>query len=130
MRIGALTFLLILATGCTRSPAPQATTSPSPIPWQTIEAPQRAPLPAGTPGKQKWEPVKTFSGTGVVVLVNLKEGWIEINHEDIAGVMPAMQMEWSARSPSMLVPIHAGDKVDFTIEDDNGTQLIVRLTKK
>lgn len=120
--------LTVSSVGCDRKVQTQQP-SPSPIPWKTIEPPQRN-LPPATPSQSKREPIKTFSGTGVVVLVNLKEGWIEINHDDIAGVMPAMQMEWFVKDKSMLNSIQAGEKVDFTIEDNNGSQVITRIVRK
>ena len=45
---------------------------------------------------------KPYPGTGVVALINKKEGWIEINHEDIKDLMPAMQMEFNVRDKSLL----------------------------
>jgi Cu/Ag efflux protein CusF len=88
--------------------------------------------PAQTrPTKQtKWPTGgKPYEGRGVVRLINLEEGWLEIDHEEIKGLMPAMQMEWSVTDRSMLKTVGVGDKVNFTVVDNNGTQFITRLAK-
>lgn len=117
-------------TGKATEPTPQAgTATPSPIPWKTIEPPSQVGVAEGTPRARQSTGVRTFSGTGVVRLVNLKEGWVEIDHEEIVGLMPAMQMEWSVKDSAMLTSIRAGDKVDFVIEDNNGSEVILELKK-
>lgn len=117
-------------------PAPQiATSSPSPIPWATIEPPApptQAGIPAGTPQPQpsvRHGAGKSYKGVGVVRLINLNEGWLEIDHEEIKGLMPAMQMEWSVTDKEMLKSVQVGDKVNFTVEDDNGSEFITELKK-
>jgi len=113
-----------------------AKSSPSPIPWATIEPPKppaQDAVPAGTP--QAAQPyvrragAKSYAGVGVVRLINLNEGWLEIDHEEIKGFMPAMQMEWSVTDREMLKSIQVGDKVNFVVEDNNGTQVITELKK-
>jgi Cu/Ag efflux protein CusF len=111
-------------------PTPRAANaSASPIPWATIEPPAQVSAPAGTPNEQRPSAVKSYSGTGVVRLINLKEGWLEIDHEEIKDFMPAMQMEWSVKDRAMLKLVRVGDKVNFTIEDDNGSEVITGLKK-
>jgi Cu/Ag efflux protein CusF len=121
------------------TPTPQvANASASPIPWATIEPPAQggtaeppaqAPAPIATPKARKSSNAKSYSGTGVVRLINLEEGWLEIDHEEIKGFMPAMQMEWSVIDREMLKSVQVGDKVNFTVEDDNGTEFITELRK-
>ena len=118
-------------TGAAAEPTPQAATpSASPIPWATIEAPTQVGAPGGTPNPQQTRlPVRTFNGTGIIRAINLKEGWFEIDHEEIPGFMPAMQMEWSVKDRLMLNSVSVGDKVNFTVEDDNGTEVVTELKK-
>ena len=113
------------------TPTPQAAASPAPpIPWATIQPPAQVGAPAGTPAAQQTRlPVRTFRGRGVVRSVNLEEGWFEIEHEEIEGYMPAMQMQWRVRDKAMLKSLSAGDKVDFTLKEDNGSELITELKK-
>jgi Cu/Ag efflux protein CusF len=111
-------------------PTPQAAAaSASPIPWATIEPPTQVAAPAVAPNAQTPVAVQSYSGTGVVRLINLKEGWLEIDHEEIKNFMAAMQMEWSVKDKSMLKRVRVGDKVNFTVEDDNGSEVITELKK-
>jgi Cu/Ag efflux protein CusF len=135
-----LVSVLTLSASCARrpqsgaaaGPPPQAAGTPAPpIPWGTIQPPSQVGAPAGTPGARPTRlPVKTFRGTGVVHAVYLKDGWFEIDHEDIEGYMPAMRMQWTVRDKSMLKSVSAGDKVDFTVEDDNGTEIVTEIKKR
>lgn len=72
---------------------------------------------------------KSYPGVGVVRLINFNEGWLEIEHEEIKGLMPAMVMEWSVVDRSLLKSVQVGDKVNFVVEDNKGTQLILELKK-
>ena len=118
-------------TGQAAEPTPQAgTASSSPIPWKTIEPPTQVGAAGGQPKAQQTPvAVRSYAGTGVIRLINLEEGWLEIDHEEIKDFMPAMQMEWSVRDRSMLKSIQVGDKVNFTVEDNNGTEVITELKK-
>jgi Cu(I)/Ag(I) efflux system protein CusF len=58
---------------------------------------------------------KPYPGTGVVDLINKKEGWIEITHQEIKDLMPAMQMEFNVKDRALLDKVNVGDRVDFTI---------------
>ena len=58
---------------------------------------------------------KPYPATGVVALINKKEGWIEINHDEIKDLMPAMQMEFWVKDKSLLDKVKVGDRVDFTV---------------
>jgi len=117
-------------SGPTAEPTPQAgtTAAASPIPWKTIEPPAQVGAAGGQPKAQQTPAaVRSYAGTGVVRLINLEEGWLEIDHEEIKDLMPAMQMEWSVRDKSMLKSVRVGDKVNFKVEDNNGTEIITEL---
>ena len=43
--------------------------------------------------------------------------------------MPAMKMIWSVKDRAMLKSIRVGDKVNFKVEDNNGSELITEFTK-
>ena len=58
---------------------------------------------------------KAYPATGIVALINKKEGWIEINHDEIKDLMPAMQMEFWVKDKSLLDKVKVGDRVDFTV---------------
>ena len=58
---------------------------------------------------------KPYPATGIVALINKKEGWIEINHDEIKDLMPAMQMEFWVKNKTLLDKVNVGDRVDFTV---------------
>jgi Cu/Ag efflux protein CusF len=111
-------------------PTPQAGAAPSPVPWKTIEPPTQLGAAPDTPKpRQTPAAVRSYSGVGIVRSINLKEGWLEIDHEEIKDFMHAMLMQWSVRDKSMLKSVRVGDKVNFTVEDDNGTEVITELKR-
>lgn len=68
-------------------------------------------------------------GVGLVVRVEPQKRLIELNHEEIPDYMPAMQMEYHVRDASILESLKPGDKVEFTVEDNNGIELITAIKK-
>jgi len=72
---------------------------------------------------------KSYPGSGVVVQINLQEGWIEINHEEIKDLMPAMQMEFWVRDKSLLDQVKTGDRVDFIVLETTGGEYLTELKK-
>jgi Cu/Ag efflux protein CusF len=98
-------------------PAPP-TPSPSPTPAAVVKNPLDYPAPIiGKP----------YSAKGVVTIINLNEGWVEINHEEIGGLMPAMQMEWTVKPKSLMKSIHVGDKVEFTVVETGKGEIITSI---
>ena len=83
--------------------------------------------PAGYPAAVMNRP---YPGTGVVVHINRKEGWIEINHEDIKDLMPAMQMEFNVQDKSLLDRVAVGDRVDFTVIETPKGEYLTEISKK
>lgn len=72
---------------------------------------------------------KPYPGRGVVTIINPKEGWVEINHEDIEGLMPAMQMEWSVKDRSLLQKIKVGNKVEFVVVETGSGEIITEMKR-
>ncbi len=70
----------------------------------------------------------SYHGVGVVKSLNPKAPAIEIDHGDIEGLMPAMQMEFPVTDANLLNGIAVNDRIDFTIE--NGTEMKVTAIKK
>lgn len=73
--------------------------------------------------------VKIGEGTGVVTKINLEIGSVELDHDEIKGMMPAMQMEFYVSDKKELQPLKIGDKVLFTLEDNKGAEKITKITK-
>lgn len=73
--------------------------------------------------------VKTAQSTGVVTKINLEAGSVELDHDEIKGMMPAMQMEFNVADRKELKPLKIGDKVAFTLEDNKGRETITKIAK-
>jgi Cu/Ag efflux protein CusF len=70
-----------------------------------------------------------YHSKGVVTKINLEIGSIELNHEEIKDVMPAMQMEFFVGDKKLLDGIKVGDKVDFVLRYKDPGETIVSITK-
>jgi cytochrome c6 len=70
-----------------------------------------------------------YKAVGVVKLIDLANGKITIDHEDIAGYMSAMQMNEAVGDKSILETIKIGDKVNFEIERTGEKIVIINLIK-
>jgi len=88
------------------------------------------PTPAmGPPGYPPPVMNQPYPATGIVVLINRQEGWIEINHDEIKGLMPAMQMEFWVKDKALLDNAKAGDRVDFTIIETPKGEYLTELRR-
>lgn len=80
--------------------------------------------------------LKTYEGTGVVTKVVLENPYdktlasVELNHEEIVGLMPPMIMEFYVKEKSVLKGIKVGDKVNFTVEAKGGMEIISKIKKQ
>lgn len=70
-----------------------------------------------------------FYGTGIVRGTNPKFPSVELDHDEIKGLMPAMQMEFYVSDQSLLQGLKPGMKVDFTLEDKGGAEMIIAIKK-
>ena len=72
---------------------------------------------------------KTYKSKGVVTKINLELVSVELNHEKIEDIMPAMIMEFYVKEKSELEVLKVGDKVEFVLEDNQGQEKIVSIKK-
>ena len=70
---------------------------------------------------------KPYPGIGIVKILNRKEGWVEIDHEEIKDLMPAMEMEFWIRDSSLMNGIRVGDRVAFVVVEDNKGEYLTEL---
>jgi Cu/Ag efflux protein CusF len=98
-----------------------------------------APAPTATPATAPNQPsvsspqsreTKYIPATGVVVRTDPSFPSVELDHDEIKGIMPAMRMEFYVKDKAMLNGLKAGDKVDFVLEDKAGAEMIVEMKKK
>ena len=86
------------------------------------------PSPTATSDKPK---IKTADGTGIVTKINTELGSVGLDHDEIKGIMPAMEgMEFYVSDVKMLDKLKIGDKVDFVLEDNAGAERIIRIKKR
>lgn len=110
--------LMVLMVSCRQSPpAVKDAVSPTPA---VIATPVQYPSPIIG---------KTYRGRGVVKIINIKEGWIEIDHEDIPGLMPAMEMEFWVKEKSLLNLVRVGDHVDFGVVETGKGEYLTEIRK-
>src|SRR5215470_14013786 len=90
---------------------------------------QSAPTPAGPATAVQ---TNSYHGVGVVkhVYTNPKAPAIEIDHGDIDGLMPAMQMEFPVTDPNLLNGIAVNDRIDFTVDSTAGQIKVIAIKKK
>src|SRR5262249_39104966 len=74
-------------------------------------------------------PSKRYTGQGMVEGLNPNAPSIEINHGDIDGFMPAMQMEFPVTDPKLLNGLAINDRIDFTVENDPEGVKVVAIKK-
>jgi protein SCO1 len=74
----------------------------------------------------------SYHGAGVVkhVYTNPKAPAVEIDHGEIDGLMPAMQMEFPVTDPHLLDGIAVNDHIDFTIDAAAGQMKVSAIKKK
>lgn len=95
-----------------KTPAPQPSVAATP-----------APVSANTGAKY-------FDGRGKVTKINMELGSVELDHEAIKGLMPAMIMEFYVRNKAELADLQIGDRVSFVLEDKAGAETITEIKKQ
>jgi Cu/Ag efflux protein CusF len=126
-KVPVIIFLFVflpatLTLSCRPQTRLEKTTASSPTPQPAAQINN----PPGFPRAVLGQP---YPGTGVVTIVNRKEGWVEIEHEEIKDLMPAMQMEFWIRNPALFNGIRVGDKVDFVVLEDKVGQHLTELKR-
>ena len=88
------------------------------------------PSPSAATGADAAVATRTYPAVGTVKALNPKAPSIEINHGDIEGLMPAMQMEFDVSDASLLNGLQVEDQIDFTIEDRTGVMRVIAIKKR
>jgi Cu/Ag efflux protein CusF len=89
-----------------------------------------ASTPAPASGPAAAVQTNRYKAEGVVKALNLKGSAIEIDHGDIEGLMPAMQMEFPVTDPNLLNGLAVNDRIDFTVENATDGMKVVEIKKK
>ena len=72
----------------------------------------------------------SYKGVGIVKALDPKLPAIEIDHEDIAGLMPAMQMQFPVTERALLNGLAVNDRIDFMVENGTGEMKVTAIKKK
>lgn len=57
-----------------------------------------------------------YRGTGVVTDINDATGSLTVNHEDIPGLMPKMEMLFRVEPQNLSKGVRPGDRIEFSVE--------------
>jgi Cu/Ag efflux protein CusF len=68
-----------------------------------------------------------FHGVGVVTAIDAASGALTLDHDDIKGFMPAMEMMYRVKSPDLAHGLGVGDQIAFDIDAKSYTILGVTL---
>jgi Cu/Ag efflux protein CusF len=71
-----------------------------------------------------------FRGIGVVTDIHPATGSLTINHEEIPGLMPAMEMMLRVDPRTLSDGVRAGDKVEFWVEGKTFTIRDIRVIER
>ena len=112
-RVMILCGALIVLSGCGAPPANK----------------QSTPRPTGPAAAVQ---TNSYKAVGVVknLYPNPKAPAIKIDHGDVEGLMPAMEMEFSVTDASLLNGLAVNDQIDFTIETVAGQMKVIAIKKK
>ncbi len=70
---------------------------------------------------------ETYSVRGRVERIDAAAGQVEIDHQDIAGFMPAMKMNFDVASPELLEDLEPGSHVRFELERSGTTLRVLSI---
>jgi Cu/Ag efflux protein CusF len=70
-----------------------------------------------------------FHGVGVVTDIDRETGALTIRHQEIKGLMPAMEMLFNVDPRSLSDGVKAGDRIEFSVEDKTYTIRDLRVVE-
>ena len=97
----------------TKTPTANAASTVTPSPTSSSGRPKNGDYPA----------------KGTVTKINTELGSVEMDHDEIVGVMPAMRMEFYVTDKKLLNGLKAGDRIDFTLRYKDGTEMVTAISK-
>jgi Cu(I)/Ag(I) efflux system periplasmic protein CusF len=89
-----------------------------------VSAPSPSPIPTAMIPKDG-----NYNGKGKVTGIDLQLGTVEIDHETIPDMMPAMKMGFYVSDKALLKGLVVGDRVEFVIEYKARHETIVDIKK-
>ena len=110
LAVSCLSLLFVCACGNEAGPQPASGSTPASGPAAAVQTTQ-------------------YKGYGVVKSINPQAPSIEINHGEIEGLMPAMQMEFPVTDANLLNGLAVNDRIDFTVENAPEGMKVVAIKK-
>jgi protein SCO1/2 len=93
-------------------------------------APAEGPQAPNKDSLPKEKPAKVYHGVGVVESIGEQRTTVQINHEDIRDLMPAMSMPFEVQSPALLEQIAPGDRIRFTLQETPHGLVVIEIRKR
>jgi Cu/Ag efflux protein CusF len=73
---------------------------------------------------------RTYDFPGVVTSIDVGKPAVTIDHQDVPGLMSAMEMEFPVRDPAILEGLSVGDRVTGEFQVDPSGQVVTRLKRQ
>ena len=73
---------------------------------------------------------KIYYGVGVVEEIHKDQARIQINHEDIKDLMPAMSMPYTVKDTALLDTVATGDRVEFSLVSTANGFVLIEMKKR
>jgi Cu/Ag efflux protein CusF len=70
-----------------------------------------------------------FHGIGVVTDIDRETGALTVNHQEIKGLMPAMEMLFNVDPRSLSDGVKPGDRIEFSVENKTYTIRDLRVVE-
>jgi len=115
-------FLAAAISACEGSSA--TNNAPAPKPTSSIAGKSPTPVPTISVPKDG-----DYNAKGVVTKINLDAASVEVDHEEIKDLMPAMKMEFFVSDKKLLSGLKIGDKIIFVVRYKHPTETIVDIKK-
>jgi protein SCO1/2 len=99
--------------------------------WLTVLALPLALAGCQDAGEGKRGPVaKEYDVRGKVIAVDAERHAVTLDHEDIPGLMKAMEMKFRVEDPSLLEGIQAGDQIQGRLKKGESGYVLTHLEKR
>ncbi len=124
LKFTAITLSLSVLAACGATDASRL----SPVPPPNTPTADAKPTPQ--PTQQPTPKNGDYPGKGKVTKIKMEGGGsVELNHQEIVGVMPAMLMEFFVTDKAILKGLTVGDEVNFTLKYEDGRETISKIEK-
>jgi Cu/Ag efflux protein CusF len=121
MRAALVLGIVLLAPACSK---PETTGSSEPAPAAPAAAPEATAAPAvaatGAPEAGATSAEKTYTMNGKIVSRDGAKGTVTVDHEEIPGLMAAMQMTYEVRGTDVANLPADGSRITSTLHEQGG----------